>query len=373
MSHPRIRVPGLVWSIDFEFATTCGTGRPVPHTFVAYNVKTGHEIRLEGRKLRETKKVPFNVRCCVCIAYNFAAEGECFEVLGWEQPWWAIDPYAEHRMMFNGVGSKENPIHHSILDAMRHFDIEVDAGKEAYKHAMQERAGAGEPFTDEERRLITEYCSDDTKMLAKLYLAMLLEVDVYQALVRGRYMISIGQQHFRGIPVDKVAIERFQERREDLRREMITATPGAPEYYPDGRFCEALFMSHLASREVGWPHKRNKAGKLAPDLEKCIWGQVAALDADVAPLASLRSVLAKLEDFKVPIRSDGRVRPNFWPFATVTARNAPKSTEYPLLQAKWARGFLLAPEGKALTQLDFKAQEVYIAAASQGTGTCKRT
>jgi DNA polymerase-1 len=34
-----------------------------------------------------------------------------------------------------------------------------------------------------------------------------------------------------------------------------------------------------------------------------------------------------------------------------------------MLQAKWLRGFVLAPPGHALAQLDFKAQEIFIAAA----------
>jgi DNA polymerase I-like protein with 3'-5' exonuclease and polymerase domains len=51
------------------------------------------------------------------------------------------------------------------------------------------------------------------------------------------------------------------------------------------------------------------------------------------------------------------------PLRTRTGRNKPRASSYPLLQAKWMRGYVQAPLGHSLVQLDFKAQEIYVAAA----------
>lgn len=358
---------GDIWSIDFEYATTCGTGRPVPHVFAALELGSGREIRLAGAELRKTKQPPVDVRHCACLAYNFVAESQCFEVLGWEQPRWPIDPYAEHLALTNGMAAAdiferkedEKRIGYRMIDALRAYGIEVSEGDEIHKKAMQIRAGEGEPFSDAEWKAITDYCGEDVLWLGRLFTAMRDRIDLPAALVRGRYMTAIGQQMHRGIPVDRALVERFQALRPDLRQALIEETPGASRFYRAGRFSEALFFNWTKAEEIGWP--RHADG--APVLERETMKRIAVLEPRVGPLAALRSKLSKLEDIKLTIRSDDRIRPNYMPLRTRTGRNKPRATEYPMLQAGWTRGFVLAPPGRSLTQLDFKAQEIYIAAA----------
>src|SRR5262249_17469805 len=127
-----------VWSIDFEYATTCGTGRPIPHVFVALDLPTGREIRLTGAELRSTRRPPFDVRRSACLAYNFVAESQCFEVLGWEQPHWPIDPYAEHLALTNGLKAQDvfdreeddRRIGYRLVDALRFYGVEITAEDE---------------------------------------------------------------------------------------------------------------------------------------------------------------------------------------------------------------------------------------------------
>jgi hypothetical protein len=364
---PRWEHFGGIWSIDFEFATTCGTGRPIPHVFAALELGSGHEIRLTGAELRGTRRPPIDVRRCACLAYNFVAEAQCFESLGWEQPRWPIDPYAEHLALTNGLTAAdifereedEKRIGYRMVDALRAYGIEVSSEDETHKKAMQLRAAAGEPFSPEEWAAITAYCGEDVLWLGRLFTAMRDRIDLPAALVRGRYMTAIGQQMHRGIPVDRELVERFQAQRPGLRQALIDETPGASWFYNTGRFSEALFFDWTEAEEIGWP--RHADG--SPVLERETMKQIAVLEPRVAPLAALRSKLSKLEDIKLTIRSDGRIRPNYMPLRTRTGRNKPRATEYPMLQASWTRGFVLAPPGRSLAQLDFKAQEVYIAAA----------
>jgi hypothetical protein len=358
--------PG-VWSIDFEFSTACGTGRPLPHVFVALDLASGREVRLAGAELRKTKRPPFDVRRCAIAAYNWVAEGQCFERLGWEQPWWPIDPYAEHVAFMNGLAAddvferKEDDkrIRFRLVDALRTYGVEIPAVAEAHKHAMQLRAAEGEPFTPEEWRAIADYCAEDVRWLGRLFNAMRDRIDLPAALVRGRYMTVVGQQTHRGIPIDRELAERFMARRIHLRQALIEEAPGAADFYDSGRFSEARLFAWAEAEEIGWP--QHASGR--PVLERDTLRRVAELEPRVAPLAALRSKLSKLEEITLAIRADGRIRPNYMPLRTRTGRNKPRATEYPMLQAKWSRGFVLAPPGRSLAQLDFKAQEIYVAAA----------
>jgi hypothetical protein len=303
----------------------------------------------------------------VCLAYNFVAESQCIEQLGWEQPRWPIDPYAEHLALTNGLTAQDifereeddRRIGYRLVDALRFYGTEIGAADEAHKREMQLRAAQGEPFTAAEWKAITDYCREDVSWLGCLFRSMRDRIDLPAALVRGRFMVVIGQQIHRGIPVDGGLIERFKARRPDLRLALIEETPTAARFYPAGRFSEARFFDWAEDEEIGWP--RHPDG--SPVLEQDTMRKIAELEPRVAPLVALRSKLSKLENFAVTIRSDGRIRPNYMPLRTRTGRNRPKASEYPMLQAKWLRGFILAPRARALAQLDFKAQEIYIAGA----------
>jgi hypothetical protein len=210
-----------IWSIDFEYATTCGTGRPIPHTFVAHDLISDREILLAGDRLRKAKRAPIDVRRCACLAYNFVGEAQCFEVLGWNQPHWPVDPYAEHLALTNGLTSQDvfereeddRRIGYRLVDALRFYGIEVTAEGETHKHEMQLRSAQGEPFTVSEWQAITKYCVEDVQWLVRLFAVLREKIDLPAALVRGRYMTVIGQQMHRGIPVDRALVERFKAQR----------------------------------------------------------------------------------------------------------------------------------------------------------------
>jgi hypothetical protein len=356
-----------VWSVDFEYATTCGTGRPTPHVFVALEIRTGQEIRMTGPRLRRTKSAPFDVRRCAALAYNFVAEAQCFETLGWEQPHWPIDPYAEHLALTNGLTAKdvfeveedEQRIGYRLVDALRFHGRQVSDRDELHKREMQLLAARGEPYTPAHWSALIEYCASDTVWVAELFEAIRDKIDLAAALVRGRYMIVIGQQIHRGLPVDRKLVERFKAYRPALREQLIHESPTCARFYNAGRFSEALFFAWTEEEEIGWP--RHSDG--SPVLERDTLKRIADLEPRVAPFALLRSKLSLLEDFSITVRDDDRIRPNYMPLRTRTGRNKPLARENPMLQAKWARGFLAAPLGNAIAQLDFKAQEVYIAAA----------
>ena len=54
------------------------------------------------------------------------------------------------------------------------------------------------------------------------------------------------------------------------------------------------------------------------------------------------------------------------PFQAITGRNLPSASKFIFGPARWLRGFIKPPEGFGLAYLDFKAEEVAIAAAMSG-------
>jgi hypothetical protein len=162
--------------------------------------------------------------------------------------------------------------------------------------------------------------------------------------------------------VDTRLIESFRARRLELKQQFIDECAGGRRIYPNGRFNRSQLFGWADEEHIGMP--RHTDG--SPILKRHTLKKVAQFEPRVAPFAQLRADLSRIENFGVPIRSDGRIRPNYKPFRTQTSRNAPGASANLMLQARWTRGFLLAPPGYALTQLDYKCQEIFIAAVMSG-------
>src|SRR5262249_20906159 len=155
-----------------------------------------------------------------------------------------------HLALTNGLDARdifekeedERRIGYRLIDALRFYGREVGVGDEVHKREMQLLGARGEPYTAEEWAALADYCAEDTTKLADLFGAMRPEIDLHAALVRGRYMIAIGQQVHRGIPIDVDAVARLKERRAELRQRLIDETPDAAAFYPGGRLKESLFV-----------------------------------------------------------------------------------------------------------------------------------
>jgi DNA polymerase-1 len=63
---------------------------------------------------------------------------------------------------------------------------------------------------------------------------------------------------------------------------------------------------------------------------------------------------------------DARNRVLLSPFGASSGRNTPKSGQFIFGPSVWPRGLIKPPEGRALAYVDWKSQEVYIAAQLSG-------
>ena len=93
---------------------------------------------------------------------------------------------------------------------------------------------------------------------------------------------------------------------------------------------------------------------------------MAGIHPELDALRMLRNTLGELRLHDLAVGPDGRNRVILSAFGAKTGRNAPSSSEFIFGPATWAR-FLIKPQpGMAIAYIDWKAQEIGIAAALSG-------
>src|SRR5262249_54147904 len=117
---------------------------------------------------------------------------------------------------------------------------------------------------------------------------------------------------------------------------------------------------HLVSIGVkAWP--RLASGKL--DLDGDAFRLMYHVPG-IEGLHALKDSLRVIVTAKLPIGHDGRNRPRLFPFCTATGRNAHRESLYNVHAGM--RSFMRFPEDKIGVYLDWRTQEVGVAAALSG-------
>jgi DNA polymerase I-like protein with 3'-5' exonuclease and polymerase domains len=89
----------------------------------------------------------------------------------------------------------------------------------------------------------------------------------------------------------------------------------------------------------------------------------------IEELHALRDSIGFIAKARLPIGSDGRNRPSLFPFATATGRNA--HAKSPFNAHAGVRSFIVFPPGSIGVYLDWRTQEVGVAAAASEDQTLK--
>lgn len=93
---------------------------------------------------------------------------------------------------------------------------------------------------------------------------------------------------------------------------------------------------------------------------------MAGMHPELDPLRQLRNTLGEMRLADLAVGPDGRNRCLLSPFSTRTGRNAPSSSKFIFGPSTWLR-FLIRPQpGRALAYVDYRCQEIAIAAAMSG-------
>lgn len=341
--------------VDFEFTATTGE-RPVPVCMVARELRSGRRFRVWQDQFGPAAPYATGPDVLV-VAYYASAELGCYRVLNWPMPERTLDLFTEFRDRTNGLTT---PAGSSLLGALTYFGL--DAMGTSEKDAMRDLVLRGGPWTADEQTAILDYCSSDVEALARLLPAMLPQIDLPRALLRGRYMASAAIMEHNGVPIDLPMLERLREGWAGIQDQLIAEIDRDYGVYEGRTFKRDLFANWLVAEGIPWP--RLESGQL--DLSDNTFRQMARPYPQVSPLRELRSALSDLRPNDLAVGKDGRNRTILSAFRSRTGRNQPSNTKSIFGPSVWLRGLIKPPPGHAVAYVDWSQQEFGIAAAASG-------
>ncbi len=347
-----------VIALDFEFSAPDGE-LPEVVCMVVRDLRTGQEWSLFQNELAALRAPPFPTGDdAVIVAYYASAEMLCFQMLEWALPTLVLDLFTEFRCKTNGLPAGMGGA--SLIGALAWHGLSSIEAVE--KDAMRALAIRGGPYTDTERIALLDYCRSDVDALARLLLAMLPELDVPRALLRGRYMKAAAAIEFNGIPIDTRRLALLQQRWEAIQDRLIAEVDKNFGVYDGRRFKVERFAEYLIRQDIAWPRLASGGLELKEDTFK----DMARAHPQLTPLRELRISLSKLRLSGLAVGSDGRNRCMLSAFRARTGRNQPSNTRFIFGPSTWIRSLIRPPPGVGLAYIDWSQQEFGIAAALSG-------
>jgi DNA polymerase I len=361
---------------DFEYEVADGE-LPDVLCLVAYildeNLRLMRKIRMWCGEFGSTP--PFDIGPdTLFVAYSAWAEMTCFEVLGWEFPAHVFDLHTAYLSVSNillpyNPDEKPRRPRKRLSDACRAY--EVEGWENIDKEQIAKDIGEGR-WRDYGRERVFEYCEEDVRATSALLGKMLIgrarfkAADVELVLHWSNYSAkSVAQIQARGMPIDMVLWNAVQENKATVIQHLLRKFDPSygsddPIYTPDGEWSYARFEAWLASAGVvAWP--RLKSGALDTDSDAF---KLMSHLPGIENLHALRDSLGVIVRSRLPIGRDGRNRPSLFPFCTATGRNAHSKSLFNAHAGM--RSFMKFPEDVTGVYLDWRTQEVGVAAALSG-------
>jgi len=350
------------YAVDFEYS---GSDGEIPSIvcMVVQDLRSGEVRRHWQNDLQKMKTPPFEMGEDIALVCYFApAEVQSMLALEWDLNVSVIDLFAEFRCQTNG---NPNVGRNSLVSALQFNGLDHLIPEE--KGSMRGLILSGGPWSKGQRSAILAYCAQDVGALGPLLNAMLKrapwsELQLNQALLRGRYMKAVGAMQHLGIPIDLDILGTLNASWDTIKLKLIAKVDTQYGVYVNGTFKEALFETYLSHKQIPWP--RLDSGRLA--LDRDTFSNMSKRHPAVQPLHELRKTLGELKLNKLAVGRDSRNRTILSPFAARTGRNQPSTTKFVFGPAKWVRGLIKPAEGMALAYCDWSSQEIAIAAALSG-------
>jgi hypothetical protein len=346
-----------IWLVDFEFIAGSGE-RPVPVCLVAREFRSGRLIRAFGGELQRLRTPPYPTSPdALIVAYYASAELGCHLALGWPMPARVLDLFTEFRCRTSGLAP---PHGNSLLGALTWHGL--DAMDAIEKEAMRALVLRGGPYTDAERNAILDYCQSDVDALVQLLPAMVAEIDLPRALLRGRYMAAAAWIEWQGVPIDTTILALLRKRWEQIKDRLIADIDHDYGVFEGRTFKAERWAAWLARAGIAWPIL--ESGALAMDDDT--FREMARNHPKVALMRELRHSLSQLRLAELTVGSDGCNRCLLSAFASKTGRNQPSNSRFIFGPSTWLRGLIRPREGQAVAYIDWSQQEFGIAAALSG-------
>lgn len=375
--------------VDFEYETEGGDYNlvegdlPEVLCMVAYvlDEKLQHIRTIKQWRGEFSKTPPFDIGPnALFVAYSGWAELTCFLKLGWPFPVHIFDLHTAYLAASNfllpydpdEVRKKERK---RLPNACRAYGIE--GWENIDKGTMARDIGQGR-WREYGQDAVYDYCEEDVRKSTQLLRAQLcgcrglLSANVEKVLHWSNYSAkTIALTQARGMPIDVPLWNLVQEHKAAVIRRLVerfdpSQGSANPIYSLEGEWSYARFANWLA--EVGivaWP--RLESGRL--DIDGDAFRLMSHIPG-IKELHALRDSLGVIVRAKLPIGRDGRNRPSLFPFGTATGRNAHSKSLFNAHAAM--RSFIVFPEDTIGVYLDWKSQEIGVAASLSGDERLKR-
>jgi len=271
-----------------------------------------------------------------------------------------LDLFCEFSARTNGL---DTPGGKGLLGALAYFGLDSIGAVE--KDEMRELVLKGGPWSETERTAILDYCESDVIALERLLPAMVPEIDLPRALLRGRYMAAAAAMEHAGTPIDVPMLELFRQRWTDIQDQLIAEIDADYDVFDGRTFKADRFATWLVKHNIPWPLL--ESGHL--DLTDNTFRHQARAYPAVSPLRELRSSLSDLRLNDLAVGRDGRNRTILSAFRARSGRNAPSNSKFIFGPSVWLRGLIKPPPDHGVAYCDWSQQEFGIAAALSGDQT----
>ena len=309
------------------------------------------------------------------VGCSLWAEMTCFMTLGWKFPVHVFDQHTAYLattnilLPHNPDETREKP-RKRLSDACRAYNVEgwegIDKGK------IAKDIGEGR-WREHGREAVLAYVEEDVRAEAELLRRQVrghdsrLPVNTARVIDWSTYSAkTVARIQARGMPIDvqlwdlvqenKAAVVTALLRRFDPsygREDAIYDHEGNWSYH---RLEQWLIRAGVAA----WPRKKSGALELDGDAFRMMYGAHPAIEG----LHALRDSLGVITRARIPIGRDGRNRPSLFPFGTATGRNAQAKSLFNAHASM--RSFMKFPEDSIAVYLDWRTQEIGVAAARSG-------
>jgi DNA polymerase I len=361
-----------VVAVDFEYEVSDGN---LPHVLcmVAYvlneNLQHVRTIRAWREELYTWRTPPFDTGPdTLFVAYSAWAEMICFIVLGWRFPVHIFDQHTAYLATSNILlpydpDEKRAKPRKRLSDACRAYGIE--GWENIDKQRIAEDIGNG-LWRKYGQQVVFDYCEEDVRKSTQLLLRQLRgrdQLGVELVLHWSNYSAkSIALIQSRGIPIDMFLWNLVQENKAAVIAALVrqfdpSYGSEAPIFTEEGEWSYARFERWLVwVGVVAWPRLESGQLDVSSDAFR-LMQYIPGIEA----IHMLRDVIGFIAKARLPIGSDGRNRPSLFPFGTATGRNA--HARSPFNAHAGVRSFIMFPSDSIGVYLDWRTQEVGIAAA----------
>jgi DNA polymerase-1 len=358
-----------IWAVDFEFSAPPGE-RPRVVCLVAWELRSRRRVRLWPDEIADLSCPPYDIGPeSLFVAYAAAAEMSCHLALEWEMPPWILDLYAEFRVLTNGRMLPTGALQPgSLVAALTRYGLDaIDVEEKKEMRELAIRIGNGGEYTDKEKSSLLDYCESDVESLDRLLSRMAPEINIGQALLRGRYIRAMSAMEDRGIPIDVPLFGKLIDNLENIKAELIREVDkDFGVYDAHGSFRMSKFRAYLNRNNMTWLAVDEDREDSPLSTTDDTFREMSKTYPQVRKLGDVEFILGKLKLKDIAIGAGGRNRTGLKPFMSKTSRNQPSNSQFIFGPAVWMRGFIKPSAGRAIAYLDWSAAEVGIAARLSG-------